>query len=663
MSFLLTRFQFLKGVGPTLGSRLHKEGISTFWDALSHLPKKYDSCFSGLLAGLVGKLVEVDIEVYSLTGRKPWKIIGKTPRGECVELLFFHKPRISLAPGAKWRVRGILEQKWDKYQIVHPTISSSSSHPIPQQKMLAHYDGLAGVSSVRFSQWIRMILEQWPCGQSKDPDCLFANPLEKGPTLKHCFSIAHFPSPEDDVSETALWRQRLAYEELLAQQLAHLSSAHEYKEKKSPSFTVSVPEESDLLKNFGYSLTPSQEEAWSQIGHHLANDHPMLHLLNGDVGSGKTIIAFLAMLRVAVSGSQTCLMAPTEILARQHFSTFSRLLPQVPVRLIIGGGKTLGDPEANITIGTHALLYDRGEFTSLSLVVVDEQQRFGVMQRLALLAKGQAPHLLFLSATPIPRTFELALWGHMTVSRLDSRRIEGHLKSYLMSCEQLPKLEQWMRKCVTQGERVYWVCPTIEAEGVEFRYDYWSQRFPDQVGFLHGRLSSSEKEKTMTEFREGTKPLLVSTTVIEVGVHVPEASSMIIEESHNFGLSQLHQLRGRVGRDSIPGHCFFLYRPPLSSAAYERLDFMRKCHDGFEIAEHDWRQRGGGKHLGVQQSGFSQYRFLDFLYHSHLVEKAKKEAQEIWGKISSPIWTEWPQDIQERMALFHYHSPEILRAG
>lgn len=645
-----------------LGVRLQKQGIATFWDALSHLPKKYDACFSGPLRDLVGKLVEVDVTLHAITGRKPWKMTATTFSGEGIELVFFHKPPSVMAPGTKWRVRGTVQQGWGSYQIVHPSLGKIQG-VLPAQREMAHYDGLAGISSAKFSQWMRLILEQWPSGPGADPDFFFPKPYDHWPSLKQCFYTAHFPQVGEDVSETALWRQRLAYEELVTQQLAHLYSSQEYKQAKSQPFIPQALEESRFLQAFGYDLTPSQHKAWDRIGEQLAQDHPMIHLLNGDVGSGKTILAFLAMVRVALSGAQACLMAPTEILARQHFLTFSRLAPHIPVRLIVGGGKILGDPAADITIGTHALLYDRADFRSLALVVVDEQQRFGVMQRMTLLSKGDSPHLLFLSATPIPRTFELALWGHMSVSRLDSRLVPGHLTSYLISCDQLPKLYQWIEKCLARGERVYWVCPTIEEQGVVSRYEELMLHFSHQVGYLHGKMSSSEKEKIMTSFREGLKPLLVSTTVIEVGVHVPEASTMIIEDSQSFGLSQLHQLRGRVGRDNIPGHCFFLYQPPLSSSAYQRLDFMRKCHDGFLIAEHDWQQRGGGVRLGVQQSGFSQYRFLDFFYHSHLLEKAKEEAGKLWEK--SPFFQEaqWSRAIQERMRLFQYHSPEILRAG
>lgn len=384
----------------------------------------------------------------------------------------------------------------------------------------------------------------------------------------------------------------------------------------------------NFLKCFSHPLTPSQARAWSILTQDLCGSRPMRRLIHGDVGSGKTLLAFLALIQVAASGKQACLMAPTETLIRQHFAALTTWLRDIPVLLIVGNHQRVGPTEAPIILGTHALLYDSVTFRDLALIVIDEQQRFGVQQRLSLQKKGHNPHMLFLSATPIPRTFQRLICGQMDTSIIERRPTTLPVSSYLVSMAKMQDFYLWIQKCLAQRERVYWVCPTIEDEhsGVLRRWDYWNGFFPGLVGFLHGGLSLEEKEGVMEAFRRGEKPILVATTVIEVGIDVPQASTIFIEESVRFGLSQLHQLRGRVGRGTCGGHCFFLYTPELSTQGRQRLHFMRTCQDGFKIAEQDLLWRGGGTPWGTAQSGHATLRLVKKCPPSILVSSAQGAA-------------------------------------
>jgi len=582
-----------------LGQRLKKLGLSTFWNILAHIPHSYTLYAKDTL--IPDHPVCLDIVCQKQLGRSPWRYLCHTFQGNEIELVFFHPPKPPLPLRSKWRVKGILTLSKNQLQIIHPHELKPFNPAEPIRLIVPHYTLSKGLSSNQLSKWVKTILDQWPPHLEGPP------PYDVSwPPWKEAFSRAHFPSCKEDTFPQALWRQRLAFDELIAHHLSHLFAQEDYTSHPAKALSIHDSGTDLFLNKFGYPLTSSQNTAWQAIKQDLSYSTPMMRLLHGDVGSGKTIVAFLAMIQAAYAGKQACLM---------------------------------------------------DLFSSLGLVVIDEQQRFGVMQRLALINKGCSPHLLFLSATPIPRTFERLLWGQIEVSHIEKRPSHIPLKSYVVSSARIPELKEWIGKCFQRQERVYWVCPAIEDEtkGVLYRSSYWENHFPGQVTLLHGQMSSYEKEQTIEEFRSGHKPFLVTTTVIEVGVHVAEASTMIIEESPRFGLSQLHQLRGRVGRDHIPGHCFFLYTPPVSHSTGAKLEFMRECHNGFEIAEKDWSMRGSGVLLGTQQSGLSIYHFFDVNHHSSFLEQALAHAKRL--KRSSNLFTQLLLD------LFQYESPEILKAG
>ncbi len=634
-----------------MGMRAFKKySLHTFWDVLSLLPSRYDTYVSGTLSPLVGQKVALALHYEKCLSKSPWRFLFYTATGEKIVIIFFHYPKKIFTPGSDWEVRGQLACQNQIYQLVHPSFFRPLKKNPPAYQLIAHYP--VTISSEKISENIHQILEKWP------QKCANWGKSDLFPSLKESLARIHFPQRNEDIEPKNLWRQRLAYDELLAQQFALMSLNQENRTVLpltviSPLFSHPyIPlEETEFLQHFGHALTPSQEQAWHDIKQDFLTNFPMKRFIHGDVGSGKTVIAFLALIYMAALGQQGCLMAPTEMLAQQHFENLCRWLPKnISARLILGGKKSSQD--ALITIGTHALLYEKAEFSNLSLVVIDEQHRFGVMQRMTLIDKGISPHLLFLSATPIPRTFEMLLSGHIKISRIE-RRTALSVKNYVMPGHRFPQLKSWIAHTLKKGENVYWVCPVIDDDikGLYTRYHYWQEHFSDQVACLHGRMPCEEKAQSVQNFRQGKTPFLISTTVIEVGIHVPQASCMIIENSQNFGLSQLHQLRGRIGREDIPGHCIFLHTPPLTSIAKKRLRYIKSHTNGFDIAECDWNLRGGGKLLHTDQSGFASYKFLDFSIHAFLIEKAIRGAQ-------------CPCPHKELLLnMFSYKPAAILKAG
>ena len=393
-----------------------------------------------------------------------------------------------------------------------------------------------------------------------------------------------------------------------------------------------------------YSLTPSQQRAVADIIADLAQPNRMLRLLHGDVGSGKTVVALLAAATVIEAGRQAAFMAPTEILARQHFATIARLAAAAGIRLAILTGRERGRERAEILsalaagdidliVGTHALFQDDVAFHDLALAIVDEQHRFGVHQRLALTRKGEAVDLLVLTATPIPRTLVLTYFGDMDISELREKPAgRQKIDTRALPLERLGEVIDAVKRALDDGRRVYWVCPlveeseTVDLAAAEDRYEALKKRFGDTVELIHGRMRGAEKDRAMARFAEGAARILVATTVIEVGVDVPEASVMVIEHAERFGLAQLHQLRGRVGRGADRSTCLLLYKGPLGETAKARLAILRETDDGFRIAEEDLRLRGEGDLLGTRQSGMPGFRLARLEVHGKLLSAAREDA-------------------------------------
>ena len=456
-------------------------------------------------------------------------------------------------------------------------------------------------------------------------------------------SVHHPATPADLEPASAAW-SRLAYDELLAGQLALALLRGHMRTRAGRGSAAEGLLRAKIAAALPYSLTPSQQRAVADIIADLAQPNRMLRLLHGDVGSGKTVVALLAAATVIEAGRQAALMAPTEILARQHFTTIARLAPAAGLRIAILTGRERGRERAEILsalaagdidliVGTHALFQDDVAFHDLALAVVDEQHRFGVHQRLALTRKGEAVDLLVLTATPIPRTLVLTYFGDMDISELREKPAgRQKIDTRALPLERLSEVVDAVKRALDDSRRVYWVCPLVgESESIDLaaaeeRYEALRKRFGDTVALIHGRMRGAEKDRAMARFAEGSARILVATTVIEVGVDVPEASVMVIEHAERFGLAQLHQLRGRIGRGAERSTCLLLYKAPLGETAKARLAILRETDDGFRIAEEDLRLRGEGDVLGTRQSGMPGFRLARLEVHGKLLNAAREDA-------------------------------------
>jgi ATP-dependent DNA helicase RecG len=425
-----------------------------------------------------------------------------------------------------------------------------------------------------------------------------------------------------------------------------------------------------------YALTPSQERAVADIVADLAQPNRMLRLLHGDVGSGKTVVALLAAATVIEAGRQAAVMAPTEILARQHFATIAPLAAAAGIRVAILTGRERGRERPDILsalavgdidliVGTHALFQDDVAFRDLALAVVDEQHRFGVHQRLALARKGVAVDLLVLTATPIPRTLVLTYFGEMDVSELREKPAGRHkIDTRALPLERLAEVVEAVRRALDDGRRVYWVCPLVEESelidvaAAEERYAALRERFGDTVALVHGQMRGAEKDRAVARFAEGDARILVATTVIEVGIDVPEASVMVIEHAERFGLAQLHQLRGRIGRGTERSICLLLYKAPLGKTAKARLAVLRETDDGFRIAEEDLRLRGEGDVLGTRQSGMPGFRLARLEVHGKLLAAAREDAKLVLNRDAG---LKTPRGAALRQLLYLFARDEAIR--
>jgi ATP-dependent DNA helicase RecG len=463
-------------------------------------------------------------------------------------------------------------------------------------------------------------------------------------SFRACMMRMHKPDDPHDIEPAASFRSRLAYDEFLAHQLALALVRSDMKRDPGRAHIASGGLQSAIEAALPFLLTESQRRAVEEIKADLSSDTRMLRLLQGDVGSGKTLVALLAVAHVIESGKQAVIMAPTEVLARQHFQRIAPLAAAAGIRVEILTGRERGASRdgllkdlarggVQLLVGTHAVFQDDVEFGDLALAVVDEQHRFGVHQRLALADKGEATDVLVMTATPIPRTLVLTYSGDMDVSELREKPAgRMPIETVAIALDRLHEVIEAVQRALASGARAYWICPLVEeSEEVDFaaaeaRFADLQNIFGTSVGLVHGKMKAAEKDDAMERFANGTTPVLVATTVVEVGVDVPEATIMVIEHAERFGLAQLHQLRGRVGRGSGKSSCLLLYRAPLGATAKRRIETMRETEDGFRIAEEDLALRGEGEILGTRQSGMPGFKIADASVHRDLLETARRDA-------------------------------------
>jgi len=641
----------LKGVGPKVAPLVEKLAGPLVRDLLFLAPhslvKRRPSSFLGLVEGEVATLnVEIDSHMPPRGLQQPWRIRAFDGETGFVTLAWFkgHGPHLERQHpvGAKRIVSGKVERFGSEMQIVHPDYFLPIERAAEVPELEAIYPATAGLPPRTVRKLVHEALERAPELPEWQDAAWLAR--EKWPGWRAALDSLHNPASEAEMSAQSIARRRLAYDELLAHQLA--LAQRKAARRAHPATPIQAGALAGRLEAaLPWKLTGAQIRALSEIRGDLASGERMSRLLQGDVGSGKTVVCMLAMADVLDAGRQAAFMAPTEILARQHFETIAPLLEAQGVRVVLLTGRDKGgvraekimalmDGTAGVAVGTHALFQDEVKFRGLSLAVIDEQHRFGVNERKRLQDKGEAVHLLAMSATPIPRTLELTVFGDLDVSRIDEKPPgRTPVATAAVPSPRLPQVIDRLKAAVAEGAQAFWICPLVseseemdlmaaEKRAVELR-----QVMGGQVGLVHGQMPGAEKDQVMAAFAEGRLPVLVATTVVEVGVNVPNATIMVIEHADRFGLAQLHQLRGRVGRGRRESSCLLIYDPPLGEIAEKRLDILRKTDDGFEIAEKDLELRGGGDPLGLKQSGFPAYRLADPVAHRDLIAVAADDAR------------------------------------
>ena len=641
-----TSIQFLKGAGPALAARLRALNLHRVEQLLFHLPYRYEDrrAFTPLSALVDGEtaLIRARVEhaAVKYPGRRMLQVAARDG-DDYVSLRFFHFNPAQVAGFAagRWvRAYGIARKGKGGWEMVHPEyrLAAASEELKPEAELTPCYPLTTGATPPRLRDLIRQALA------IAGSDSSFAAPLPglSGPDTLAALRVIHAPASSEDagllLSGTHPAQRRLIDEELLAHQLCMRVLRARVRGRNAPVLARAAPAAAELARTLPFRPTGAQTRVMAEVSADLARATPMMRLVQGDVGSGKTVVAAAAMLSAARSGAQSVLMAPTELLAEQHARNLSAWLKPLGVELVLlknGLKKAQKDAvleaiatgRAPAVIGTHAVFQEAVKFQRLSLVVIDEQHRFGVQQRLALRDKapaGQTPHQLVMTATPIPRTLAQTLYADLDISVIDElppgrKPVTTVAISGARRAEVLSRIGDACRI----GRRAYWVCTLIEeseqleAQAAEATARALQAELPDvRVGLVHGRLKAAEKDDQMRKFKAGETQLLVATTVIEVGVDVPEATIMVIDNAERLGLAQLHQLRGRVGRGgpgSPDSQCVLLYQPPISENARARLDVLRQTHDGFRIAERDLELRGPGELLGRRQTGDVGFRLAD----------------------------------------------------
>ena len=638
----------LQGIGPKIESLFNKMGIFRILHFLWHIPynvikrQKHSNILDAQISSLVTLKIRILEHKPSKFRRQPYRInclSGENP----IDIVYFNARhpvmRSTLPIGKEKYVSGKLEYYRNTFQITHPThvVDANELNQLKENEPV--YSLTSGLSHRIVLKYLDKILNSLP---------IFDEWIEESIIKKYSFyswnlsiRAIHNPENTEDFVNNNIYRRRLAFDEMLAHQLAIGIIRNVNKKSKGLNFIKESDMANNLIKKLPFILTNSQLNVWSKIKEDLASKNQMVRLLQGDVGSGKTIVSLLAMLQAIESGYQTAMMVPTSILANQHYNNISKLLIDFPINILLLTGKDKGknrieknlqikNGEVQIIIGTHALIQDDVSFKSIGLVIVDEQHRFGVYQRMAFTYKGIKPSILVMSATPIPRTLTLAAYGDMDESRITEKPI-GRLpiKTTSINLTSEDKLIKRLQEKLKYKEKAYWVCPLVEEseeldlKAATIRHKQLDKIFNNKVLLIHGRLKEKEKEEIMEKFKNEDYKILVATTVIEVGIDIKEATTIIIEHAERFGLAQLHQLRGRVGRNDLQSSCVLFHKNKLGENAKKRINKMKETNDGFEIAEEDLIIRGPGEVLGRKQSGLPSFKLADFSYDSDLLEDAR----------------------------------------
>jgi ATP-dependent DNA helicase RecG len=696
------------GISAAVRQRLERLGLRRDLDLVLHLPLRYEdeTKVVRLSDAPAGQTVQVEgeVEEAAIQYRPKRMLVCRVRDGEdLLHLRFFNfypSQQKQLAPGSRLRLLGELRKGFFGAEMVHPRFRVlRSDEPLPQS-LTPVYPTTAGLSQGVLRRLVQRALDAADLTDTLPSEVI--TPL-KLPSFKQSIAYLHNPPPHARLEALEqrthpAWR-RVKFDELLAQQLSMRMHYRKRQTVAAPRLTRYAQLPAQLLAGLPFRLTRAQQRVLGEIRSDLARGHPMQRLLQGDVGSGKTVVAALAALQAVESGYQVAIMAPTEVLAEQHYAKFSQWLAPLGVGLARLAGNLgrrqkrtqlegVARGDAKVVVGTHALFQEEVKFQRLGLAIVDEQHRFGVLQRLALRLKGtgdaEQPHQLMMSATPIPRTLAMSFYADLDVSVIDELPPgRTPVVTKLVSDSRRDEVIARVRDACLQGRQAYWVCPLIEdnelavvanggpggvrrrsasrrqSEALQLQtaldtFERIKRTFPAlAVGLVHGRLAGAEKAAVMQAFESGAVQLLVATTVIEVGVDVPNASLMVVENAERMGLSQLHQLRGRVGRGAQSSVCILLYQNPLSDTARERLRIIFESSDGFEVARHDLRMRGPGELLGARQSGLPMLRFADLERDLDLLEEARDTADRMLRK--------WPERADVHLQRWLGGRQEYLR--
>ena len=645
----------ISGLGKKTSDRLNQLGIHTLEHLVFHLPKRYQdkTTITPLSEVSVNDevLIECSIDQIEVVPSRQKQLLCylSDDQNQRIMLRFFHFSQYqkqALIRGETIQCFGEIKIGRQGLEMHHPEYRNISKNqtPLLESTLTPIYPLCSGISQNKMKKWVNQSLEVLKMSLLDDHfEKLTYNSM---PSLKESLFLLHHPNKNENLNQIEAFKhisqQRLIIEELATHQLSLLKTKKARKSKITNKFQIKNTLQKTLLHSLDFDLTEAQSRCVREIYEDLSNTEPMLRLLQGDVGSGKTIVAIFTLIQAVENSFQTAVMAPTEILARQHLQNFTDYLDPLNIQIAYLSGsqntqerreqlELIESGNAKVIIGTHALFQESVNFKNLALVVIDEQHKFGVHQRLSLSQKAKKiPHQLVMTATPIPRSLTMSAYADLDTSVIDELPPGRQpVETVALSNSRRDELIGKIRKISDEGRQIYWVCTLIEesealrAESAEKTYNYLASNLEDlKVVMIHGRLTKSEKEAIMKDFEHGKINLLVATTVIEVGVNVPNASLMIVENSERLGLAQLHQLRGRVGRGSEKSICILMYQSPLSDNAIQRLEVLRQSNDGFMIAQKDLELRGPGEILGTQQTGIASMKIANIVRDAYLLKEA-----------------------------------------